>query len=199
MRLANSSVESCGPPSSFSPRKSMICWVFWPSTYLSPRDSTGTVRSPSFCSWARPVGSSRTFTETKSIPRTDRNSLSLRQLVQPGCQNTLNGSLIRSSAGSRRLVADDTDLVAVEIAHISAIVVRMIVLSDAGRTLVLAAGLQCRRVGGTDRRAVVGAHPDRNAVPDACRLLVERPHDPQLRPPARSAIAHRLGILRMAD
>src|SRR5882757_7939384 len=89
----SSSTESCGPPSSFRPTKSMICWVFWPKMYLSPRDSTGTVRRPSFCSWAIP-SSSRTLTEMKSIPRTDRNSLSLRQLVQPGCQKTLNGSLI---------------------------------------------------------------------------------------------------------
>ena len=93
-RAASSSVESSGPDFSFSPRKSTICLVLWPKVYLSPRDSTGTERTPSFCSSAMPFGSSSTFTETKSIPRTDRNSLSLRQLVQPGCQNTLNGSLI---------------------------------------------------------------------------------------------------------
>ena len=93
-RAASSSVESSGPDFSFRPRKSTICLVLWPKVYLSPRDSTGTERTPSFCSSAMPFGSSRTFTDTKSIPRTDRNSLSLRQLVQPGCQNTLNGSLI---------------------------------------------------------------------------------------------------------
>ena len=74
----------------------MICWVFWPKMYLSPRDSTGTERTPSRCSSAMPAGSSSTFTETKSIARTDRNSLSLRQLVQPGCQNTFSGSLMRA-------------------------------------------------------------------------------------------------------
>src|SRR5689334_12719569 len=93
IRATSSSVDSSGPDFSLMPRKSTICLVLWPKVNLSPRDSTGTERAPSFCSSARPAGSSRTLTETKSIPRTDRNSLSLRQLVQPGCQNTLNGGM----------------------------------------------------------------------------------------------------------
>src|SRR3954465_4276782 len=93
IRDASSSVDSSGPDFSSRPRKSTICLVLWPKVNLSPRDRTGTERAPSFSSSARPLGSSRTFTETKSIPRTDRNSLSLRQLVQPGCQNTLKGGM----------------------------------------------------------------------------------------------------------
>jgi hypothetical protein len=32
--------------------------------------------------------------DSNSIPRTERNSLSLRQLVQPGCQNAFNGAAV---------------------------------------------------------------------------------------------------------
>src|SRR5216684_1367323 len=58
----------------------------------SPRDSTGIERAPSRCSSARPAGSVRMLIDSNSIPRTERNSLSLRQLVQPGCQNAFNGA-----------------------------------------------------------------------------------------------------------
>src|SRR5579871_4278359 len=144
IRATSSSVDSSGPDFSFRPRKSTICLVLCPKVNLSPRESTGTDRAPSFCSSARPLGSSRTFTETKSIPRTDRNSLSLRQLVQPGCQNTLNGSIhnsfeLRRAYASPRLVANDAHLVAVRIANIRAVIIRMVMRAQAGLPFVLAA------------------------------------------------------------
>src|SRR5437762_2142175 len=109
--------------------------------------------------------------------------------------------MVRSSVPPRscRLVADDADLVAVEIAHIGTVVVGMIVLSDARRTLVLAARLDRRGVGGVDGWARVGFQADRDAIADARRALVEGAYDPQLRPSAGAAVAQRLGILRMAD
>src|ERR1700760_3275837 len=103
--------------------------------------------------------------------------------------------MVRSSDPPRscRLVADDADLVAVGVAHIGAVVVGMIVLSDARRTFVLAAGLKCRSMGGIDRRAVVGVQADGDAIADACRLLVERPDDPEPRPVAGAAVTYPIG------
>src|SRR3954470_21158314 len=174
-RAINSSVESSGPERSLRPRKSTICLVLWPKVNLSPRDSTGTDRAPIFCSSARPFGSSRTFTETKSIPRTDRNSLSLRQLVQPGCQNTLNGSISypctqRRCYASRRLVANDADLVAVRIANIGAVVVRMIVRAQTGLAFVRAAVGHRRCMSRVDCRPSVGFEADGEAVAGRRRL-----------------------------
>src|SRR5207244_643374 len=99
---------------------------------------------------------------------------------------------------SRRLVADDADLVAVEIAHICAIIIGMIVLAQTRRAFVLAAGFDGRGVRRIDRRAVLGLETDCDAVADASRLLVERAHDPQLRPAAGAAVTHRLGIVGVA-
>jgi len=56
----------------------------------SPRDSTGIERAPSRLSSASPAWSSSTLMDSNSIARTERNSLSFRQLVHPGCQNTFS-------------------------------------------------------------------------------------------------------------
>jgi hypothetical protein len=74
--------------------------MFCAKTNSSPRDRTGIERAPIRASSARPAGSSRILIDWNSIPRTERNSLSLRQLVQPGCQNAFNGAvsgIVRSS------------------------------------------------------------------------------------------------------
>ena len=55
------------------------------------RDSTGTERAPSRPNSARLAASSSTLIDSNSIPRTERNSFSFRQLVHPGCQNAFNG------------------------------------------------------------------------------------------------------------
>src|SRR4051812_33413308 len=65
----------------------------------------------------------------------------------------------------------------------------MIVRPQAGLALVLAAVGDRRCVGCVDRRTRVGFEADRDAVADARRLLVERAHDPELRPTALAAIA----------
>src|SRR5471032_3272220 len=228
-RWASSAGASSGPDFSFRPRNSTICLVLWPKVNLSPRDRTGTERTPSRCNSAMPPGSSTTFTETKSIPRTDRNSLSLRQLVQPGCQNTLNGGMEHSCNPERslrpppdannasrayqiraariryvrralllRLVADHADLGAVEIAHIAGVVVGMIVRAQAGLAFVVAAGRHHGGIGGVDRFAVRCFQADRDAVAHGRRLLVERPHDPELRTAAGETVARRLGIVGVA-
>src|ERR1041385_623745 len=108
--------------------------------------------------------------------------------------------MVRSSdpPRSRRLVADDADLVAVGVAHIGAVVVGMIVLSDAGRTFILAAGLKCRSVSGIDRRAIVGIQADSDAVAHARRLLVQRPDDPEPRPVAGAAVTDPIGIVGLS-
>src|SRR5437763_1747943 len=67
--------------------------MFCAKTNSSPRDRTGIERAPMRANSARPAGSSRILIDWNSIPRTERNSLSLRQLVQPGCQNAFNGAV----------------------------------------------------------------------------------------------------------
>src|SRR5437763_726769 len=67
--------------------------MFCAKTNSAPRDNTGIERAPSRCSSARPAASSNTLIDSNSIPRIERNSLSLRQLVQPGCQNALSGAV----------------------------------------------------------------------------------------------------------
>src|SRR5580765_3209264 len=94
---------------------------------------------------------------------------------------------------SRRLVANDADLVAVGIAHIGAVIIGMIVRPQAGLALVLAAVGDRGRVGGVNRRPGVGLEPDGDAVADARCLLVERAHDPELRPPALAGVAQAVG------
>src|ERR1700748_1741589 len=108
--------------------------------------------------------------------------------------------MVRSSDSprSRRLVADDADLVAVGVAPVGAAVVRMIMLSDAGRTFILAAGLKCRSVSGIDRRAIVGIQADSDAVAHARRLLVPRADDPEPRPVAAAAVANPIGIVGLS-
>ena len=85
--------DSTGPVFSLSLRNSTTCAMFCAKTNSSPRDSTGIERAPRRCNSARPGGSSRILIDWNSIPRTERNSLSLRQLVQPGCQNAFNGAV----------------------------------------------------------------------------------------------------------
>src|SRR5438067_2364790 len=79
--------DRTGPVFSSSFRNSTTCAMFCAKTNLSPRDRTGIERAPRRCNSARPAGSSSTLIDWNSIPRTERNSLSLRQLVQAGCQN----------------------------------------------------------------------------------------------------------------
>src|SRR5437763_1213152 len=76
--------DRTGPVFSSSFRNSTTCAMFCAKTNLSPRDRTGIERAPRRCNSARPTGSSSTLIDWNSIPRTERNSLSLRQLVQPG-------------------------------------------------------------------------------------------------------------------
>jgi hypothetical protein len=71
--------------------------MFCAKTNSSPRDNTGIDRAPRRASSARPAGSSRILIDSNSIPRTERNSLSLRQLVQPGCQNAFSGAAVAMS------------------------------------------------------------------------------------------------------
>src|SRR5437764_9124199 len=92
--------DSTGPVFSSSFRKATTCAMFCANTNSSPRDRTGIERAPMRANSARPAGSSRILIDWNSIPRTERNSLSLRQLVQPGCQNAFNGAvsgIVRSS------------------------------------------------------------------------------------------------------
>src|SRR5579883_266143 len=97
--------------------------------------------------------------------------------------------------GARGLVADHADLVAVGVAHIGAVIVGMIVLAQARLAFVLAAGGDGGGVGGIDGRPVACFQSDGDAVAHGRRLLVERCDDPQLRSPARAAVARGLGIV----
>src|SRR5215471_15515708 len=66
----------------------------WANTNRLPRDTTGTDRAPNRRSSSSPPSSANTLIDWNSIPRTERYSFTLRQLVQCGCQKTLIGSLI---------------------------------------------------------------------------------------------------------
>src|SRR5579863_10229907 len=92
-RSTNCAGDKAGPVFSSSFRKATTCAMFWAKTNLSPRDSTGTERAPIRASSARPAASVRILIDSNSIPRTERNSFSLRQLVQPGCQNAFKGAV----------------------------------------------------------------------------------------------------------
>src|SRR5438105_4659545 len=74
--------------------------MFWAKTNSLPRDNTGIERAPMRCNSARPAGSSRILIDSNSIPRIERNSLSLRQLVQPGCQNAFSRTVSAMSYSS---------------------------------------------------------------------------------------------------
>jgi len=54
--------------------------------------TTGMVRMPRRRSSSIPSGRSVMLIDSNPIARIERNSLSFRQLVQAGCQNTLIGS-----------------------------------------------------------------------------------------------------------
>jgi hypothetical protein len=64
--------------------------MFCANTHSSPRDRMGTERAPSRRNSASPAASSSTLMDSNSIARTERNSLSFRQLVHPGCQNAFS-------------------------------------------------------------------------------------------------------------
>src|SRR5215475_5709335 len=93
------------------------------------------------------------------------------------------------------LVTDDADLVAVRIAQVGAVVVGMIVRAQAGRTLVLAAGLHACLVGGVDARPVGRVESDGDTVAGARLVLVEWRHDPELWPAVGGAEAR--GVARI--
>ena len=79
---------------SSSPRNSTTSRITWAKTKRSPRETTGTERAPRRRSSSRPPSSAITLIDWNSIPRTERYSFTLRQLVQCGCQKTLIGSPI---------------------------------------------------------------------------------------------------------
>jgi hypothetical protein len=93
IRSTSCAGDSTGPVFSLSFRNATTWAMFCAKTNSSPRDRTGIERAPIRASSARPAGSSRILIDWNSIPRTERNSLSLRQLVQPGCQNAFNGAV----------------------------------------------------------------------------------------------------------
>ncbi len=68
----------------------------------------------------------------------------------------------------------------------------MVVRPHAGSAFIRAARRPRRRIGRVNRPTVGSVEAHRDPIADARRLLVERPHDPELRPPACGAIADRL-------
>jgi quercetin dioxygenase-like cupin family protein len=76
------------------PRNSTTSPMTCAKTKRSPRDTTGTERAPSRRSSSKPLTPANMLIDSNSLPRTERYSLTLRQLVQCGCQKTLIGSLI---------------------------------------------------------------------------------------------------------
>ena len=83
--------ESTGPEASLRPKElHHVADVLCEHVVVAARqhgDRAHTQRRSS----SSPAGSSNTLMDWNSIPRTERNSLSFRQLVHPGCQKTFSG------------------------------------------------------------------------------------------------------------
>src|SRR3954451_16593767 len=86
-------------------------------------------------------------------------------------------------------MADDADLVAVEIPEIGAVIVAVIVRSQTRPALVRSALLQGGGMTGIDKAALRRQQRDHGTVARARIPAVERVHDQELRPPAGKAPA----------
>src|SRR5215213_434149 len=107
-----------------------------------------------------------------------------RCIVRPSCGRRTYGNgrgPAKGLFGGRRcgLMAHDAELVAVEVAHIGPVVVRVVVLADARRTFVARSLCQRRGMECIDGGAGRSLEGDGDAVTGRRRLLVEWPHHPE--------------------